>query len=144
MSFIIAGAVAGPAGIGIVKTQDDVEMLAEMGIVLLLFTVGLEFSLTEIRRIWRKVLIGGTLQVALTAAVILVLVVAFFGSVSTWRLGLFAGLFVALSSTAIVLQELGTLQSARFTTWTPGRRRHALPGPLHRRAAAPRADPVGD
>ena len=34
-------------------------MLAEMGIVLLLFTVGLEFSLTEIRRIWRKVLIGG-------------------------------------------------------------------------------------
>ena len=38
-------------------------MLAEMGIVLLLFTVGLEFSLTEIRRIWRKVLIGGTLQI---------------------------------------------------------------------------------
>ena len=109
VSFIVAGAVAGPAGIGIVKTQDDVEMLAEMGIVLLLFTVGLEFSLTEIRRIWRKVLIGGTLQVALTALVILVLVVAFFGSVSTWRLGLFAGLFVALSSTAIVLQELGTL-----------------------------------
>ena len=84
-------------------------MLAEMGIVLLLFTVGLEFSLTEIRRIWRKVLIGGTLQVALTALVILALVIAFFGSVSTWRLGLFAGLFVALSSTAIVLQELGTL-----------------------------------
>ena len=109
VSFIIAGAVAGPAGIGIVKTQDDVEMLAEMGIVLLLFTVGLEFSLTEIRRIWRKILIGGTLQVALTAVVILALVVAFFGSVSTWRLGLFAGLFVALSSTAIVLQELGTL-----------------------------------
>ncbi len=109
VSFIVAGAVAGPAGIGIVKTQDDVEMLAEMGIVLLLFTVGLEFSLTEIRRIWRKVLIGGTLQVALTAVVILALVVAFFGSVSTWRLGLFAGLFVALSSTAIVLQELGTL-----------------------------------
>jgi len=109
VSFIVAGAIAGPAGIGIVKTQDDVEMLAEMGIVLLLFTVGLEFSLTEIRRIWRKVLIGGTIQIALTAVVILVLVVAFFGSVSTWRLGLFAGLFVALSSTAIVLQELGTL-----------------------------------
>jgi CPA2 family monovalent cation:H+ antiporter-2 len=108
VSFIVAGAVAGPAGIGIVKTQDDVEMLAEMGIVLLLFTVGLEFSLTEIRRIWRKVLIGGTIQIALTALVILVLVVAFFGSVATWRLGLFAGLFVALSSTAIVLQELGT------------------------------------
>ena len=109
VSFIVAGAVAGPAGIGIVKTQDDVEMLAEMGIVLLLFTVGLEFSLTEIRRIWRKVLIGGTLQIALTAAAILVLVLAISGSMTTWRLGLFAGLFVALSSTAIVLKELGTL-----------------------------------
>jgi CPA2 family monovalent cation:H+ antiporter-2 len=109
VSFIVAGAVAGPAGIGIVKTQDDVETLAEMGIVLLLFTVGLEFSLTEIRRIWRKVLIGGTIQIGATALVILALVIAFSGSASTWRLGLFVGLFVALSSTAIVLQELGTL-----------------------------------
>lgn len=108
VSFIVAGAVAGPAGIGIVRTQDDVEMLAEMGIVLLLFTVGLEFSLTEIRRIWRKVLIGGTLQIAATATAILLLVVAFTGSATTWRLGLFAGLFVALSSTAIVLKELGS------------------------------------
>ena len=109
VSFIVAGAVAGPSGIGIVKTQDDVEVLAEMGIVLLLFTVGLEFSLTEIRRIWRKVLIGGALQIGVTAAAILVLVLAFSGSMSTWRLGVFAGLFVALSSTAIVLKELGTL-----------------------------------
>ncbi len=109
VSFIVAGAVAGPAGIGIVKTQDDVEVLAEMGIVLLLFTVGLEFSLTEIRRIWRKVLVGGTLQIAGTAAIILAFVLAFSGSMSMWRLGVFAGLFVALSSTAIVLKELGTL-----------------------------------
>lgn len=108
VSFIVAGAVAGPAGIGIVRTKDDVEMLAEMGIVLLLFTVGLEFSLTEIRRIWQKVLIGGTLQIAATAVAILLLVLAFYGSLSMWRVGLFAGFFVALSSTAIVLQELGT------------------------------------
>jgi monovalent cation:H+ antiporter-2, CPA2 family len=109
VSFIVAGAVAGPAGIAIVRTQDDVEMLAEMGIVLLLFTVGLEFSLTEIRRIWRKVLIGGTLQITATAAAILVLVMLFSDSTSVWRLGIFAGFFVALSSTAIVLKELGSL-----------------------------------
>ena len=77
VSFIVAGAVAGPAGIGIVRTQDDVEVLAEIGIVLLLFTVGLEFSLTEIRRIWRKVLVGGSLQIGATAAAILLLVLAF-------------------------------------------------------------------
>jgi monovalent cation:H+ antiporter-2, CPA2 family len=109
VSFIIAGAVAGPTGIGIVRTQDDVEVLAEMGIVLLLFTVGLEFSLTEIRRIWQKVLIGGCLQIGVTALVILGLVMAGAGSTTAWRLGLFAGLFVALSSTAIVLKGLGTL-----------------------------------
>jgi CPA2 family monovalent cation:H+ antiporter-2 len=109
VSFIVAGAVAGPTGIGIVKTQDDVEVLAEIGIVLLLFTVGLEFSLTEIRRIWRKVLVGGSLQIGATAAAILLLVLIFFRDTSMWRVGLFAGLFVALSSTAIVLKELGTL-----------------------------------
>ena len=84
-------------------------MLAEMGIVLLLFTVGLEFSLTEIRRIWRKVLVGGSLQIGATAAAILLLVLRFLRDTSMWRVGLFAGLFVALSSTAIVLKELGTL-----------------------------------
>ena len=82
VAFIVAGAVAGPAGVGIVRTQDDVETLAEMGIVLLLFTVGLEFSLTEIRRIWQKVLIGGSLQIAFTAAAICLLVLAFFGSMN--------------------------------------------------------------
>ena len=107
VSFIIAGAVAGPTGIGIVKTQDDVEMLAEMGIVLLLFTVGLEFSLTEIRRIWRKVLVGGTLQIGATAVAILLIVLAISGETSLWRVGLFAGFFVALSSTAIVLEGIG-------------------------------------
>ena len=119
-------------------------MLAEMGIVLLLFTVGLEFSLTEIRRIWRKVAhrrhapdrarrrASSSCSSWRSSA-----------RCRSWRLGLFVGLFVALSSTAIVLQELGTLQSARFAARTAGRRRHALPGPLHRRPAAARADPVG-
>ena len=109
VSFIVAGAVAGPAGIGIVKTEDDVEMLAEMGIVLLLFTVGLEFSLTEIRRIWRKVLdrwarsrsAGPRRRFSSS-------LLAISGSGAMWRFGLFAGLFVALSSTAIVLKELGS------------------------------------
>jgi monovalent cation:H+ antiporter-2, CPA2 family len=109
VAFIVAGVVAGPAGVGIVRTQDDVEVMAEIGIVLLLFTVGLEFSLTEIQRIWRKVLIGGTIQMAATAAVILLIVVAVSASFGAWRLGLFVGLFVALSSTAIVLKELASL-----------------------------------
>jgi monovalent cation:H+ antiporter-2, CPA2 family len=104
VAFIIAGAFAGPTGIGIVKTQEDVNVLADLGIVLLLFTVGLEFSLTEIRRIWKPVVFGGSFQICGTAVALMVLLYA--AMQSPWRVSLFIGLFVALSSTAIVLREL--------------------------------------
>jgi monovalent cation:H+ antiporter-2, CPA2 family len=106
VAFIIAGAIAGPTGIGIVKTQEDVNVLADLGIVLLLFTVGLEFSLNEIQRIWKAVVFGGSMQIGGTAAV-LVLLLSATGFMS-WRTSLFIGLFVALSSTAIVLRELSS------------------------------------
>jgi CPA2 family monovalent cation:H+ antiporter-2 len=106
VAFIIAGAVAGPTGIGIVKTQEEVNVLADLGIVLLLFTVGLEFSLTEIQRIWKAVVFGGSLQIMGTAALLMLLL---FATVrEPWRVSLFIGLFVALSSTAIVLRELSS------------------------------------
>ena len=70
VSFIIAGTIAGPAGMGIVHREEDVELLADLGIVLLLFTVGLEFSLNEIQRIWRAVLFGGSIHMGGTAALI--------------------------------------------------------------------------
>ena len=104
VAFIIAGAVAGPTGIGIVKTEEDVNLLADLGIVLLLFTVGLEFSLSEIQRIWKAVVFGGMLQIGGTAAAIMILLSL--AVHESWRVGLFTGLFVALSSTAIVLREL--------------------------------------
>src|SRR5262245_31689579 len=104
VAFIIAGAVAGPTGIGIVKTQEDVNALADLGIVLLLFTVGLEFSLNEIERIWKAVVFGGSLQIIATAVLIILLIAL--SMHESWRTGVFIGLFVALSSTAIVLREL--------------------------------------
>jgi CPA2 family monovalent cation:H+ antiporter-2 len=103
VALIAAGTLAGPSAIGIVSTQEEVETLAEMGIVLLLFTVGLDFSLAEIRRIWKAIVGGGTLQVLGTTALV---IVAFLAGLASLRLGLFVGLFVALSSTAIVLKEL--------------------------------------
>jgi CPA2 family monovalent cation:H+ antiporter-2 len=106
VAFIIAGAVAGPTGIGIVKTQEEVIVLADLGIVLLLFTVGLEFSLNEIRRIWKAVVFGGTLQIIGTAAALMLLL--YLAAHQAWHVSLFIGLFVALSSTAIVLRELSS------------------------------------
>lgn len=104
VALIATGAMAGPAGIGIVRTQEDVQLLAEIGIVLLLFTVGLDFSLGDFRRVWQRVIGGGLLQIAVTAAAVLAVVVA--ATPRATRPGLFIGLFVALSSTAIVLKEL--------------------------------------
>ena len=51
VALIATGAIAGPGGIGIVRTQADVQTLAEIGIVLLLFTVGLDFSLGDFSRL---------------------------------------------------------------------------------------------
>jgi len=104
VAFMLAGVVAGPGVTRIISTPEEVEMLAEIGIVLLLFTVGLDFSLAAMRQIWRTIVAAGAMQIAGTAAVVgLVLVVA--GNLPV-KLAIFIGLFVALSSTAIVLKGL--------------------------------------
>ena len=105
VALIATGAIAGPGGIRIVPTQEDVQLLAEIGIVLLLFTVGLDFSLGDFRRVWRRVIGAGVLQIGVTAAIVVAVVLAV--TDRPLPLALFAGLFVALSSTAIVLKELG-------------------------------------
>src|SRR5687768_7586935 len=66
--FMLAGAVVGPSGLALAGDQAVVDALSEVGVVLLLFTIGLEFSLDRLKRIWRLVAIGGTLQVGLTTA----------------------------------------------------------------------------
>jgi CPA2 family monovalent cation:H+ antiporter-2 len=103
VALMIAGVVAGPSGFGIIRTPEEVETLAEIGIVLLLFTVGLDFSLAAMKQIWRTILLAGSLQMIGTAA--LVTAALGLGGISR-RLAVFVGLFVALSSTAIVLKGL--------------------------------------
>jgi CPA2 family monovalent cation:H+ antiporter-2 len=104
VAMMVAGIVAGPSGLGVIRTPEEVEMLAELGIVLLLFAVGLDFSLAAVRQIWRTILLAGTLQMAVTAIAVagaIMLLVQ-----SSLQLAIFIGLFVALSSTAIVLKGL--------------------------------------
>jgi CPA2 family monovalent cation:H+ antiporter-2 len=106
VALIATGAIAGPGGIRIVQTEEDVQVLAEIGIVLLLFTVGLDFSLADFRRVWRRVVGAGLLQIGLTTAIVLAVIVAV--TDRSVPVALFVGLFVALSSTAIVVKELGS------------------------------------
>src|ERR687894_2891095 len=66
VGFMIAGVVIGPYGLGLIRDVHAIEALAEIGVVLLLFTIGLEFSLRRILEMKRLVFAGGGLQVLLT------------------------------------------------------------------------------
>src|SRR5262245_18433576 len=104
MAMMIAGVVAGPSGIGVIGEVEDVEMLGELGIVMVLFTVCLAFSLAALRQIWPTIVAAATLQMLVTAAAFAACVII--TSRSPLQLAVFIGLFEALSSTAIVLQGL--------------------------------------
>jgi monovalent cation:H+ antiporter-2, CPA2 family len=101
--LLLAGALLGPFGLRLVSSVAAIEVLAEVGVVLLLFSIGLEFSLERLRNILRQVALGGALQVGLTTAVTTLIAVALGEPVSR---GVFYGFAFALSSTAIVLRAL--------------------------------------
>jgi len=103
VGFLLTGILAGPHGLGLVKAAQEVEILAEVGVVLLLFTIGIEFSLRNLLQIKKSVLIGGSLQVLLTILVTFVIARQIgqpFGE------SIFIGFLISLSSTAIVLKLL--------------------------------------
>ncbi len=101
--FIVAGILAGPRGLSLVDDIHQVEMLAEIGVALLLFGIGLELPLNRLRRLWKLVLVGGFIQVVLSIAATF-LIARSLGLSS--EAALFTGFVVAISSTAIVLRGL--------------------------------------
>ncbi|HEY3203852.1 MAG TPA: cation:proton antiporter [Thermoanaerobaculia bacterium] len=103
IGFLLAGALLGPFGLGLVHDVHAVEMLAELGVVLLLFTVGLELSLGSLRRLGKIVWVAGPVQLFGTIGLVLAVGVAAGYPPSR---ALFFGYLVALSSTAIVLKLL--------------------------------------
>lgn len=101
--LLASGALVGPFGFGLAKSVHSIEVLAEVGVVLLLFSIGLEFSLARLRDIFRQVALGGALQVGLTCAVAAAVAVVLGEPLGR---GVFYGFVFALSSTAIVLRAL--------------------------------------
>ena len=101
IGFMIAGVLIGPFGFGLIRDVGAVESLAEIGVVLLLFTIGLEFSVRRIVDMKRLVLWGGGLQVVLTT--LLVIGITYLLG-RPFRQEVFFGFLFALSSTAIVLK----------------------------------------
>ncbi len=116
LGYLVAGMLLGPNTIGLISSPQAVETLAELGVTLLLFTIGLEFSWKRLRRTGRFGLFGGSAQVVIT------LLLAGSGAL---LLGLEArpafaiGAMIALSSTACVLRMLvarASLESIRGRT----------------------------
>ena len=112
VGYLLSGLVIGPFGFGLVPEMEEVETLATIGVVLLMFTLGIEFSLRTLRQMGKIAVLGGALQIAVTIGL---------GVLVGWLLGwsmreaVVFGLMISLSSTIIVLKTLmdrGELGSA--------------------------------
>ena len=103
VGFLMTGGLVGPFGLSLVSDTESVHLLAEIGVMLLLFSLGLEFSFKKLMEIRQVVFGAGFLQVSLTvvAGLGLALLLGF-----DLRVAVFLGFLVALSSTAIVLKML--------------------------------------
>ncbi|HJP20168.1 MAG TPA: cation:proton antiporter [Alphaproteobacteria bacterium] len=111
VGYILAGVILGPSALGLVADRHDIRLLAELGVLLLLFLVGLELSLRAFRRVWRVALTTMALQLAAALGVALVA-----RQVLDWPLALtvVVGCSLALSSTAVamkILDDIGELRS---------------------------------
>lgn len=112
VGYLVTGLLIGPYGFHLIKSVHEVEMVAEVGVILLLFTIGLEFSYKRIARLKNLLLTAGSIQVLSTAIAV---------ACGTWLLGeppvsaIVLAMAMALSSTAIVLKlllERGEIDSA--------------------------------
>lgn len=106
VGFMLTGILIGPGALGLIADTGRVGALAEIGVSVLLFVIGLEFSLARLREIGRAFLVAGPLQVILTIAAVTGLLMIL--PIQARLPGaVFAGMLVTLSSTAMVLRSLG-------------------------------------
>ncbi len=103
IGFLLTGIIIGPFSFGLVDSVGEIEVLAEIGVILLMFSIGLEFSVDKIKAMMKDFLFFGGLQVA-ACWLIFFIIINFFGLTLTQSIA--GGFILALSSTAIVLKLL--------------------------------------
>ena len=103
VGFLLTGVIAGPHALGLITDIEIIDVLAEIGVILLLFIIGMEYSFKKLAKIKNIVFIGGMMQVGLT---ILVVVAILHFTHIPYNQAVFIGFLVALSSTAIILKVL--------------------------------------
>ena len=104
LAYLVVGMLLGPHGLRALEESDAVDAIAEFGVVFLMFSIGLEFSLQKLKSMRQLVFGFGATQMLITTAGVGVISWAGFGQ--DWRAGLAVGLAVAMSSTAIVAKML--------------------------------------
>ena len=102
--LVLSGALVGPKALSLAHDPEAIEVIAEVGVIFLLFTIGLEFSLSRLKNIFRQVALGGLLQVGVTT---LVTSLVCLGLDLSFPEAVVYGFVFALSSTALVLRTLG-------------------------------------
>jgi CPA2 family monovalent cation:H+ antiporter-2 len=112
VGYILAGAVLGPSGLQLITDRPTINIFAELGVLVLLFVVGMHLSLRAFRSVWKTALGATTLQIAVSLSLMLAL-----GHAMGWPLGrsVLLGFVLALSSTAVgikMLEDVGELRNA--------------------------------
>lgn len=100
LGFLVTGIIIGPYSLSLIKDIEEVEIISEIGVILLLFVIGMELSIKQLSSIKKTVFVGGTLQVFISIA-LTALIYYFFDA--SWSTAVFMGFLISLSSTAIVL-----------------------------------------
>lgn len=111
VGYILAGVLLGPSGLGLISDRTQVGALAELGVLMLLYFVGMELSLRNFRRGWR-IAVFSTVMQATVSVVVLLAVTHFFGWPASHAV--FFGFVLALSSTAVairMLEDVGELRT---------------------------------
>ncbi|KAF5828304.1 Sodium/hydrogen exchanger family-domain-containing protein [Dunaliella salina] len=106
---LVAGAVAGPGGLQLVQELVQVETLAQLGALLLLFGLGMELSLAKLRSVWNVAVLGGALQIIISMALGMFMASSMFDAPP--QTGAFVGGLLSMSSTSIVVKCLESLRS---------------------------------
>lgn len=113
LGYILAGIILGPSGMGLIQSREQVGLLAELGVLLLLFVVGMDLSLRTFKKVWVVSTLCTVIQIAFS-----ILITALLGKFFGWSFGLslLLGFVLSLSSTAVVVKMLESIGEMRTET----------------------------
>ena len=113
VGYIIAGVVLGPSGFSLVEDREQINFLAELGVLLLLFAIGMELSIQAFRAVLKFAVLGTIAQIVISLAVVGIVAIVFGW---TWERMIVIGFAVSLSSTAVAIKMLDEVGELRRET----------------------------